>query len=125
MKEGELGKGYQAGEVIVRQGEVGNCMYVIQEGRVEVLQERDGRDVQLAVLDEGDFFGEMSLFESEVRSATVRATGTVRVLTVDKKTFLRRINEDPSLAFRIVEKLSRRLREMNERYCLSPTAEKP
>lgn len=124
MKEGELGKVYQAGEVIVRQGDVGSCMYVIQEGQVEILQEREGRDVQLAVLEEGEFFGEMSLFESEVRSATVRAAGPVRVLTVDKKTFLRRIHEDPSLAFRIVEKLSRRLREMNERYCLSPAAEK-
>lgn len=125
MKEGELGKVYQAGEVIVRQGDVGNCMYVIQEGRVEVLQEKEGRDVQLAQLEEGEFFGEMSLFEREIRSATVRAAGPVRVLTVDKKTFLRRIHEDPSLAFRIVEKLSLRLREMNEKYSLSPTVEKP
>lgn len=120
MGEGELGKVYQDGEVIVRQGEVGSCMYVIQEGQVEVFQEKEGRDVQLAVLQEGDFFGEMSLFDSAVRSATVRASGQVRVLTVDKRTFLRRIHEDPSLAFRIVEALSKRLRELNERYSLAP-----
>ncbi len=65
------------------------------------------------MLGEGDFFGEMALFEREARSATVRALGEVRVLTVDKRTLLRRINEDPSLAFRIVQKMSGRIRELN------------
>jgi hypothetical protein len=108
-----LGKVYGDGEIIVRQGEGGDCMYVIQSGRVEVIDEKGGREVHLAFLEEGDFFGEMSLFESEVRSATVRACGEVRVLTVDKKAFLSRISEDPSLALRIVQRMSRRIREMN------------
>jgi CRP/FNR family transcriptional regulator len=120
MSEGQLGRVYQDGEVIIQQGELGNNMFVIQEGQVEVFQEREGRSVQLAVLKEGDFFGEMALFDKEVRSATVLASGEVRVLTIDKKTFLRRIHEDPSLAFRIVETLSTRLRELNERYSLTP-----
>jgi len=70
--------------------------------------------MRLAVLAEKDFFGEMSLFEREVRSATVRALGEVRILTVDKRTFLRRIQEDPSLAFRVVEHLCHRVRRLNE-----------
>jgi len=105
-----LGKVYQDGEVIVRQGEVGTCMYVIQEGTVEVFSDRDGKEVFLMALGEGDFFGEMAIFEHEVRSATVRALGTVRVLTVDEKTFLRRIHKDPSLAVRIVQTMSARIR---------------
>ena len=113
METGALGKVYRDGETIVRQGEVGDCMYVIQTGQVEVLQEKNDKEVRLAVLGEGDFFGEMALFEREVRSATVRAFGEVRVLTVDKRTLLRRINEDPSLAFRIVQKMSGRIRELN------------
>jgi CRP-like cAMP-binding protein len=113
MEAGALGKVYRDGEVIVRQGESGDCMYVIQAGQAEVLQEKDGKEVRLAVLDEEDVFGEMALFEREVRSATVRALGDVRALTVDKKTFLRRIQEDPSLAFRILQKLSHRIRESN------------
>ena len=88
-------------------------MYVIQAGQAEVLQEKDGKEVRLAVLGEEDVFGEMALFEREVRSATVRALGDVRVLTVDKKTFLRRIQEDPSLAFRILQKMSHRIRQSN------------
>ncbi len=113
MKSSELGKIFNDGEVIIRQGEAGNFMYEILDGRVEVLQERDGKEVRLAVLAKGDFFGEMAIFEREVRSATVRAQGEVRVLTVDKKILLRRISEDPSLALRILEKMSHRIREMD------------
>jgi len=113
METGALGKVYRDGEIIVRQGDAGDCMYVIQAGQVEVLQEKNDKEVRLAVLGEGDFFGEMALFEHEVRSATVRALGEVRVLTIDKRTFLRRIHEDPSLAFRIVQKMSGRIRELN------------
>jgi CRP-like cAMP-binding protein len=114
MNTGALGKLLQDGEVIVRQGEVGNCMYVIQQGQVEVLLRKGDADVSVAVLGEGDFFGEMALFDQEVRSATVRARGEVRVLTLEKRTFLRRIHEDPSLAFRMLEKMSRRVRKLNE-----------
>jgi CRP/FNR family transcriptional regulator len=114
MDMGALGKVYQDGEIIIRQGEVGNCMYVIQEGKVEVLIEKDGEEVQIAVRNEGDFIGEMAIFERDVRSATIRALGQVRMLTIDKKNFLRRISQDPSLAFRIVETLSYRIRELSE-----------
>lgn len=113
MDTGALGKVYKNGEIIVRQGEMGDCMYVIQAGQVEVFQEKDDKEVRLAVLGDGEFFGEMALFEREARSASVRALGEVRVLTVDKKTFLRRIHEDPSLAFRVVQKMSQRIRQLN------------
>jgi len=65
-------------------------------------------------LSEGDVFGEMALFDQEVRSATVRARGEVWALTLEKKTFLRRIHEDPSLVFNILVKMSRRIRELND-----------
>jgi len=113
METGDLGKVYRDGEVIVRQGEAGDCMYVIQTGQVEALQEKEGKEVRLAVLGDGDVFGEMALFERAARSATVRALGDVRVLTVDKRTFLRRVHEDPSLAFRIMQKMSYRIRELD------------
>ena len=113
MEAGALGKVYRDGEVIIRQGESGDCMYVIQAGQAEVLQESEGKEVRLSVLGEGDVFGEMALFEREARSATVRALGDARVLTVDKKTFLRRIHEDPSFAFRILQKMSHRIRELD------------
>jgi len=114
MKPGELGKEYKDGEIIIKQGESGNCMYIIQSGEVEVLRNNEGNEVRLAVRKEGDFFGEMALFSKEVRSATIRAIGDARVLTVDRKNLLHSIQKDPSLAFRIIETLSKRLRDLSE-----------
>ena len=117
MKEHSLGKLYKDGEAIIRQGEMGNCMYVIQSGVVSVVTQKDGgKEIPIAELGEGEFFGEMTLFEKEVRSATVRAQGDVYVLTVDKKTLLGRIHQDPSLAFHMLEKLSSRIRKLDTKF---------
>ena len=112
MESSSLGKVYQTDEVLVRQGEVGNCMYVIQSGKVELIKGSEGHESCVAELGEGDFFGEMEMFEKEPRAVTVRALSEVRVLTIDQKLLLRRIQEDPSLGFRIIQKLSRRVREL-------------
>jgi len=115
MTTSELGRFYKDGDVIVRQGESGDCMYVIQEGRVQVFVEKDGKEVLLREPPEGEvFIGEMGIFEKQVRSATVRARGNARVLTLDKKQFLRRIQEDPSLVFLLVQTMSRRIRDLTE-----------
>ena len=60
------------------------------------------------------FFGEMAVFERDVRSATIRALGEARVITVDKKNFMRRVHSDPALAFRLVETMSHRIRRLTE-----------
>lgn len=112
METGELGKVYQDGEIIVREGDVGDCMYVIQEGQVEVFVGSGDTEVFLNKNGPGDFFGEMAIFDRDVRSASVRALGEARILTIDKKNFMRRVHEDPSLAFRIVETMSHRIREL-------------
>ena len=116
MRAGNLGKNYQDGDLIVREGDTGDSMYVIQSGTVEIFQTKNGVDVHLNYLKEGDFFGEMSIFEKERRSASVRAVGDIRILTIDKKSFLKRIHEDPSLAFNIIQHLSQRLRQLDSHY---------
>ena len=121
---GALGKVYRDRENIVRQGEVGDCMYVIQEGLVEVVVENEGQEVLIAVRGEGEFFGEMAIFEREVRMATVRALGEARVLTIDEKNFLKRIHEDPSLAYRIVRTMSQRIRALASRVAALETTER-
>jgi len=110
-----LGKEYKSGELIVRQGEMGDCMFVIQKGEVEAVAETDGRELRLRKMGVNDVFGEMALFEKETRTATVRALGPTRVLTIDKKNFLRGIHEDPSLALRIVKTMSHRIRDLTDR----------
>lgn len=114
MVKGAMGKFYHDGEEIVRQGQTGDCMYVVQSGQVEVIQlSENGKEQHLAFLESGDFFGEMSIFDKEVRSATVRSSGESRVLKVDKRTLLRRIKEDPLLAVNLLKTMSHRIRDLN------------
>ena len=110
---GLLGRVYQDGEIIIRQGEEGDCMYVILDGQVEIISEVEGCETRLAVSGAGDFFGEMAIFEREVRGATVRALGRVRVFRVGKNDLLGRIRKDPSLALRMLETMSNRIRSLN------------
>lgn len=110
-----LGKEYKEGEVIVHQGDKGNCMFVIQHGEVEAVAETDGKELRLRTMGPNEIFGEMALFEKETRSATIRALRPTRILTIDKKNFLSGVHEDPSLALRIVKTMSNRIRDLTNR----------
>lgn len=112
MTSNALGKLYRDGDIIMRQGEMGDCMYLILEGKVEVLQRKDEQEYSLAVLGKGDFFGEMGLFDHDVRSTTARALGGAILLTIDKRMFMHRIHEDASFAYKILRRMSRRIREL-------------
>jgi cAMP-binding proteins - catabolite gene activator and regulatory subunit of cAMP-dependent protein kinases len=114
MEEGALGKEYDDGEIICRRGEIGDCMYVVQAGQVEVVQEESGQEVVIGNLRPGAIFGEMAIIDRQPRSATVRAKGQARVLTLDKRAFLRRVHEDPSLAFQILQQMSQRIRQSDQ-----------
>lgn len=113
-RKGELGKVFTDGEVIVQQGDVGDQMYVVQSGTVEVVLESGGQERQLSTMAAGDFFGEMALFDKIVRSASIRAVGEARVLTIDKRTLLKRISEDPLLAYNLLRAMSTRVRDLNQ-----------
>ena len=114
MRTGELGIVFEAGQYLFRQGEEGDRMYTIQDGEVEVIVHQDGREVRVATRGPGDFVGEAVIFERGKHAADVRALTKVRVLGVDRRNFLRRANEDPTLVFRVVQQLSRRVRELGE-----------
>ncbi len=115
MKNKKLGRHYSDGEIIIKQGTIGNCLYVIQEGEVEVIHETPEGNIKVADLGKTEFFGEMGLFEEDVRSCTVRASGDVKVITIDKRNFYKSIHRDSSLAYRLLEKMSNRLREANDK----------
>ena len=104
-------KRYEEGDVIVHQGDVGECMYVIASGKAEVLVQKGRQQVRLAILGPRDFFGEMAIFDRERRSATVRAMGEVQAIEINQKTFENMIRLMPWLGFRVIEKMSRRIRE--------------
>ncbi len=114
-EEGSLGKNYKDGDNIFKENSVGREMYIILTGRVKVIKEKEGVETTLAILEEGDFFGEMSLFDNNPRSATVKAMGNVKLLEINQKNFLKKISRDPSLAFRMLEKMSQRIRKTDDK----------
>ena len=109
-----LGREYDDQEVICLQGEPGDRMFMLQTGSAVVIREDEGTDTVIDTLEKGDVFGEMAIFDKQPRSATVRAQGKARVLTLDKRTFLKRVHEDPSLAFQVLKKMSLRIRSLHQ-----------
>src|SRR3954470_14589390 len=105
---------YKAGEHIFREGDLGTEMYIINEGKVEILNVVGDEEQVLAVLEKGDFFGEMSVLEDLPRAATARAATDVRLLQINGSTFDQLLQGDPEIAVRMMRKLSRRLRETDE-----------
>jgi len=114
-RNNSLGKQYADGEIIIKQGTVGKCLYVIQQGIVEVIKESGENEIKIAELGKAEFFGEMSLFENDLRSCTVKAKGEAVILTLDKRGLYKTIQNDPTLAFRLLEKMSNRLRETDKK----------
>jgi F420-non-reducing hydrogenase small subunit len=110
-----FGSFYDRGAVVFRQGDPGDTMYIIQSGAAEVCQLQDGREVVLALLEKGDFFGEMALIDERPRSATVTVIQPTRLLPLTKTSMLKRIRQDPGVAFHLIKALSHRIEQATNR----------
>jgi CRP-like cAMP-binding protein len=102
---------FQPGQIIVTQGTPGQAFYMITRGRVEILRDQHS----LGAFGPGDFFGEMSLLDSAPRSATIRALDDVACLMLSSWDFKALLERHPSIAIKLLEVLSRRLRVTDER----------
>jgi CRP-like cAMP-binding protein len=102
---------FAPGQIIVTQGTPGQAFYMIITGRVEIV--RDG--VSLGAFGPGDFFGEMALLDAAPRSATIRAIEDVSCLMLSSWDFKAVLERHPSIAIKLLEVLSRRLRVADER----------
>ena len=108
-------RGFPKNKTIVEEGAPGDYMYIIVEGRVKVTKlSGDGREKILELLDVGDFFGEMSLFDEAPRSASVKGLSQVRILALARNDFLRLLARSPDLALSVIQELTRRLRQVDE-----------
>ncbi len=113
-KPGLFGVRFADGEVIFREGEPGDKMYVIQEGAVEISSALEGVRTIVCQLDKGQFFGEMALLEQLPRVATATARGDTRVMVLDRESILRRVKEDPHMVLTLLRSLCTRVRSLNE-----------
>ncbi len=103
--------GFQTGQIIVTQGTPGQAFYLVLSGRVEIV--RDGQS--LGAFGPGDFFGEMSLLDHAPRSATIKALEPTTCLMLSSWDFKALLEKHPSIAVKLLEVLSRRLRVADER----------
>ena len=106
---------YDKDEIIFHQGDTSRELYVVMEGKVRIFKiSPSGNETSIQIFSINGIIGECATVDGRPRSATVRAHGRARVLTIDKKLFLRRVHEDPSLAFTILGTLSQRVRELSD-----------
>jgi CRP/FNR family transcriptional regulator, cyclic AMP receptor protein len=106
---------YHRGETIFHKGDPGNGLYLITNGQVKVLLPSEtGEEAVLAVLEPGDFFGELALFDGLPRSATVVAVTNAEMLILHRDDFLSFVARNPEVTVALFGVLSRRLRATDE-----------
>ena len=112
IAEKMVSRHYDNGNYIFLEDSDGEQCFFVLEGSVKVTRlSKDGREVILAMLNEGDFFGEMSLLDGESRSANVIALEKTEVLTLDRRDFLDVVNDYPQIAVMLLKELAGRLRK--------------
>jgi CRP-like cAMP-binding protein len=106
---------FRRGEIIVEHGRKSNALFILLNGRARVLtSDSRGREVILAVLQPGDYVGEMSLIDNQPHSATVRAEVQTDMLILGRAEFARCLPENSSLAYAVMRGLVQRLRKADQ-----------
>jgi CRP-like cAMP-binding protein len=107
-------KAFEPGQVIFKEGDTGEQMFIIIQGEVEI-RKRTSMDTArtLSTFKPGDVFGEMALIENKPRSATAVATKASRMLVMNEPLFLAMIERNPDFARKMIQVLSERLRKAN------------
>lgn len=109
-------KNYTKENVIFFEEDEGDSFFIINEGHVKVAKFSDeGKEFILSMLGPGDFFGDMSLLDSEPRSATVIALENTQVTIIRRSDFHAALREYPSIAIELLSEISKRLREANRK----------
>lgn len=107
---------FEPGQVVFREGDSSDTCYIVRTGHARAVRSHgDGRTITLARFGPGDIFGELAMFEDELRSATVEAVEPTEVVALLGPDMRRLMVEHPGISQRLVIALGRRLRESNER----------
>ena len=109
-------RAFRAGEVIFHREDVGQVLYVIKEGKVNIcLISPEGQEISLVVLGKGDVFGELAILDGLPRSADAIALERVECYTLQRSDFHNAIMKNPKIAIQVLEVLSRRLRKTDDK----------
>jgi hypothetical protein len=110
----ETTKAFKAGEIVIAEGTKGTSAFVILSGNAEVIKRWGDREVLIAILGEGQVFGEMGLIEDRPRSATVKASSELKVRIIDRNHFNELLRTKPSVLIPILKSLFERLRQASD-----------
>lgn len=102
---------YPAGKIILQEGELGDTLYAVLQGKVEVKKKIDHQSDVLAHLGVGDVFGEMALLEGKTRSATVTALEPATLLCFPFQKLQGLFEQEPRIGYKVYENLARLLSE--------------
>jgi CRP/FNR family cyclic AMP-dependent transcriptional regulator len=112
MVEG-MEKKLNPGDILFKEGDKGKMMYLIREGKIKITKGTGEEERTLAVLKDGDFFGEMAIIDGSPRSASAIAVTPTSLLVIDEETFKAKLRENPLIEY-VLGTLSRRLRTADE-----------
>jgi small-conductance mechanosensitive channel/CRP-like cAMP-binding protein len=115
---------YAPDEIVIREGDEGEELFIVEHGEVAVLVKNGADKVEVARLGTGKFFGEMSLMTGERRKATVQAVGETELLVVDKASFQEILEKHPDLAGTISQVLAERESQLGDRISDIPEDER-
>jgi F420-non-reducing hydrogenase small subunit len=110
-----FGSVYENGELIFRQGDPGDTMFIVQSGAVKISQLEAGKEVVIAVLEKGALFGEMALLHRGPRSATAKAAGQTRLLALTPHALIERVRLDPGVALHLLKALTFKIYRADQR----------
>jgi len=106
---------YVRGEVIFHQGDVGTALFIIRKGQVAIrLSSLDGKEVTLALLERGDFFGELALLDGEPRSTDAVAREETELLSLQREGFHQFLGSSPQVALGLLASMSRLVRRVTK-----------
>ena len=109
-----FGKDFPAGTVLFEEGQAGDHMYVVTSGQVEIRRKVGETERVLAVIQPGDFFGEMAILNARPRSATAVVRVDSRLIVIEGRTFEAMLRARPEIAMRIIKALATRLESANQ-----------
>lgn len=103
------GRQYEPGDVLCREGERGDEMFVIQSGSVRIVKDVGGKECVLALLGAGEFLGELAILNGKPRTATAIVVEPTRCLLIDSRRLEQMVANNAEIAMRLIKKLAKRL----------------
>lgn len=106
---------FDKGQLIIREGDKGDAMFLLLNGRVKVyVSDNHGKEFILAVLDSGEYVGELALIDDERRTATVETEEDSTFLVLRKEDFLQLLHQSPAIQLKLLTHLVGRVRNLTE-----------